>query len=180
MWRKGAIEKLVLIPAYILDFLCIHPFLDGNGRIARLLGLLLLYHAGFEVGRYVSLEMLIEQSKESYYETLQQSSQGWHEGKHTLLPWMEYVLGVLIAAYREFEQRVGFLTMARGAKTEMVLQAIRHLPDGFRMVELERMCPHVTRDMIRVVLNKLKAEGAVLCEGAGRSALWRKRGNTLQ
>jgi Fic family protein len=180
MWRQGAVEKLVLIPAYVLDFLCMHPFLDGNGRMARLLSLLLLYQAGFEVGRYISLEMLVEQSKESYYDTLQQSSQRWLEGKHTLLPWTEYFLGVLIAAYREFEQRVGLLTMARGAKTEMVLQAIRHLPDGFRMVELERMCPHVTRDMIRVVLNKLKAESEIVCEGAGRGAIWRKRGNKLQ
>src|SRR5712691_8366216 len=179
LWKLGEVEKLLLIPAYVLDFLCIHPFLDGNGRMARLLSLLLLYHAGFEVGRYISLEMLIEQSKESYYDTLQQSSQGWHERDHTLLPWTEYFLGVLIAAYREFEQRVDLLTMARGAKTEMVLQAIRHLPDRFRMVELERMCPHVTRDMIRVVLNKLKAEGEVVCEGAGRGAVWRKRGSKL-
>ena len=93
MWRKGDVEKLVLIPVYVLDFLCIHPFLDGNGRMARLLSLLLLYQAGFEVGRYISLEMLVERSKESYYDTLQQSSQGWHEGKHTLLPWTEYFLG---------------------------------------------------------------------------------------
>lgn len=177
LWNLGEVEKLLVIPAYVLDFLCIHPFLDGNGRMARLLSLLLLYHAGFAVGRYISLEKIIEQSRESYYDSLYQSSQDWHEGKHALLPWVEYFLGVLVAAYREFEQRVGMLTTARGAKTEMVLAAIQHLPDGFRMVDLERLCPNVTRDMIRVVLNKLKKEGAVWCEGAGAGAIWRKRGN---
>jgi Fic family protein len=176
-WQAGEIDKLLLIPAYVLDFLCIHPFSDGNGRIARLLTLLLLYHAGFDVGRYVSLEKIIEQSKESYYDSLYQSSQGWHEGRHALLPWTEYLLGVLIAAYREFEARVGTLTVARGAKTQLILEAVRRLPDGFRMVDLERQCPNVSRDMIRVVLDRLKKDGAVWREGAGAGAVWRKRGN---
>jgi Fic family protein len=176
-WKAGEVEKLLLIPAYVLDFLCIHPFLDGNGRMARLLSLLLLYQAGYGVGRYVSLEKCVEESRESYYETLRASSQGWHQGRHRLLPWTEYFLGVLVGAYREFERRVGQVTQARGAKTEMVLEAVRRLPDGFRMVDLERLCPNVTRDMIRVVLNRLKKSGDVWCEGAGAGATWRKRGN---
>jgi Fic family protein len=175
--KRGEIEPLLMIAAYVLDFLCIHPFLDGNGRVARLLTLLLLYQAGFSVGRYVSLEKIIEDSKESYYESLRASSANWHRGRHDLLPWTEYLLGTIVAAYREFEQRVGTLVGARGAKTEMVLQAVRGLPDGFRIADLERCCPTVTREMIRHVLNRLKKEGHVWCEGAGRAAVWRKRDN---
>ena len=176
-WQEGRIEPLVLIGAYALDFLCVHPFSDGNGRMARLLTLLLLYQAGFEVGRYVSLEKIIERSKESYYETLHTSSQGWHEGRHQLMPWLDYFLGVLNAAYKEFEDRVGDLTAARGAKTQLVLDAINRLPSRFRMVDIERLCPNVTRDMIRVVLRKLKLEGKVRSEGAGVAAVWLKGGN---
>ena len=99
-------EPLVLIPLLVLDFLCIHPFSDGNGRIARLLTLLLLYHHGYQVGRFISLERLFEDSRESYYETLEASSQGWHEATHDVNPWMDYFWGVLIRAYGEFEDRV--------------------------------------------------------------------------
>lgn len=175
-WQADEVEKLLLIPAYILDFLCIHPFPDGNGRMARLLSLLLLYRAGFEVGRFISLERIIEESKESYYETLYQCSRGWNQGKHRMEPWLEYFLGVLTAAYREFEERVGTLTAARGAKTRMVLDAIERLPERFRMAELERLCPNVTREMIRKVLGPLKKKGYLRCEGAGVSAVWLKGG----
>lgn len=174
LWNQGEVEKLLLISAYVLDFLCIHPFLDGNGRMARLASLLLLYQAGIEVGQYVSLEKIVEESRESYYEALYRSSQGWHEGRHSLIPWTEYFLGILVAAYQEFERRVGMLTTARGAKTEMVLEAVRHLPDGFRIVDVERLCPNVTREMIRVVLRKLRDDGLVWSEGAGTAAVWRK------
>jgi Fic family protein len=177
LWQQDQVEKLLLISAYVLDFLCIHPFLDGNGRVARLLTLLLLSQAGYEVGRFVSIEAMIERSRESYYDTLYQSSQGWHQGRHDPVPWIEYFLGVLIATYREFESRVGSLSVARGAKTQIVLDAIRRLPDGFRMADLERLCPSVTRDMIRVVINKLKKRRELWCEGAGAGAVWRKGGN---
>ena len=177
LWHSEQVERLLLIPAYILDFLYIHPFLDGNGRMARLLALLLLYQAGYEVGKFVSLERIIEESKESYYDSLYASSQGWHEGKHSLRPWTEYFLGVVVASYREFEERVGTLSTARGTKTKMVIDAVDRLPDGFRIAELERLCPGVTRDMIRVVLKQLREDGIVWCDGAGRNAVWRKRGN---
>lgn len=176
-WNSGQMDKLLLIPAYVLDFLCIHPFRDGNGRMARLLSLLLLYQAGYEVGRYISLEKIVEETKETYYEALGLSSQGWHEGKHSLMPWTDYFLGVMTGAYRRFEDRVGTLTSARGAKTQMVLDAVQRLSDGFRMVDLERAAPNVTREMIRVVLNRLKKSGEVWPEGSGRGAVWRKRGN---
>ncbi len=176
-WDSGSIDHLIIIPAYVLDFLCVHPFPDGNGRIARLLTLLLLYQAGYEVGRYVSLERIVENSRESYYDALYQSSQGWHESRHTLLPSAEYLLGTVIAAYRLLEERTPKIGFVRGAKTELVLEAIRSLPDGFRIGELERACPQVSRDMIRVVLNRLKTSGSIWCEGGGQGAVWRKRGN---
>lgn len=177
LWQGEEIEKLLLIPAYIFDFLSIHPFRDGNGRMARLLTLLLLYKAGYEVGRYISLEKLIEESKESYYDSLLKSSSEWHEGEHNLTFWTEYFLGVLIAAYREFEQRVGELTATRGAKTQMILDGLRGLPDTFRVSELRNACPNVSLDMIRKVLDGLKTENVVVCEGKGRNAVWRKYTN---
>jgi len=177
-WHDSLDERVVhpaiAMAAMSLDFLCIHPFRDGNGRVSRLLLLLQCYHVGFEVGRYISLERVIEENKDRYYETLEQSSQGWHEGKHDPWPYINYTLYILKSAYREFEERVGTLTVARGAKTSMVLDAIERLPDSFRMVDLERAAPNVTRDMIRVVLNRLKKEKKIYCEGYGAGAMWRK------
>lgn len=177
-WDKGEIDPLVLIPAYVLDFLCIHPFTDGNGRVARLLTLLLLYQAGFEVGRYISLEYLVENQREGYYDALYKSSQGWHDGAHTLLPWWEYFLGVmLLGAYREFERRTGELTAAHGAKTEMVMAVIQKLPATFRYADLARACPSVSRPTIKRVLGQLRKEGKVECVRPGRDAVWKKRGS---
>ena len=100
-------SPLLAVANFVLDFLCVHPFRDRNGRVSRLFTLLLLYHHGFRVGRYVSLERLIEESQESYYEALKDSSEAWHEGKHDLVPWWAYFLGIVRSAYREFEERVG-------------------------------------------------------------------------
>lgn len=175
LWEGGEHDRLLLIPAYVLDFLCVHPFLDGNGRIARLLTLLLLYRAGYEVGRYISLERIVEETKETYYEALLASSQGWHEAEHTLLPWWEYLLGVnLLAAYREFEARVGQVTSARGAKTDMVRTAIEHLPRRFRYADIARACPNVSRPTIHRVLAQLRDAGEVRCVVGGRDAVWEK------
>jgi Fic family protein len=159
----------------VLDFLCIHPFDDGNGRCSRLLTLLMLYHAGYQVGRYISLERVFEQSKETYYETLDRSSQGWHDGKHDPYPWLNYFWGVLIAAYREFEDRVGTIQSSRGSKTELVKAAVGRRIAPFAISELERDCPGVSREMVRVVLNQLREEGLVAIEGKGRGAKWVKR-----
>lgn len=173
-WTAGTVDKLVLIAAYVLDFLCIHPFLDGNGRMARLLTLLLLYKADFGVGQYVSLETLVEDSRERYYESLYASSQGWHEGEHTLLPWTEYFLGILLAAYEDFEDRVGELKTRRGAKTQRIRDAVDRLSDGFKTREVEELCPSVSRSLIRKVFNDLKEEGKIWAEGHGPAAVWRK------
>jgi Fic family protein len=176
-WQKEAIEPLLLIATYGLDFLCVHPFLDGNGRMSRLLSLLLLYQAGYEVGRYISLEAIIERTKESYYETLQRCSQGWHEGEHELLPWWEYFLGVVLSAYRELEQRIGVVTTQKGAKQEMVADAIARLPQQFQIADVQKACPMVSRPTINRVLAHLKQDGRVRCIKSGRDALWEKLGD---
>jgi Fic family protein len=172
----GAVEPLLLIPAYVLDFLCIHPFSDGNGRMARLLTLLALYKAGYEVGRYVSLEALVEITKESYYDTLYACSQRWHEGMHTLGPWWEYLLGVvLLASYREFERRVGALTARRGAKRDMIVDAVSRIGAQFKYADLERLLPGVSRPTINRVLRELRIRGDIRCVKPGRDAMWEKR-----
>lgn len=167
-------DPLLLIPFYVLDFLCIHPFLDGNGRMARLLTVLLLYHNGYEVGRYLSLERIVEQTKESYYDTLYVSSQGWHNGEHDILPWTEYLLGTILAAYREFEGRFGRISSGAGSKTDMVLNAIEGMVADFGISDLERACPMVSRDLIRHVLVTLRNEGKIENLSKGKHAKWRK------
>ncbi len=177
LMHKRQVSPLILIPAFIFDFLSIHPFSDGNGRVSRLLTVLMLHQADYTVGRYISIERLIEESKETYYEALQKSSKDWQEGKHSLKPWWEYSLGILIGAYQEFERRVSTITKTRGAKTAIVEETINNLPTTFSISDIERLCHSVSRDMIRVVLNRLRKEGRIVSKGTGRSALWEKRGN---
>jgi Fic family protein len=169
---------LVAVAALMFDFLCIHPFRDGYGRVSRLLTLLALYQHGYEVGRYVSLERLVEESREDYYEALGRSSQGWHEGKHELLPWLNYFLAVLRRAYVQFEERAGQVRSPKGANTALVEAAITAAVGNFTLADLERSCPGVSRDMIRRVLRKLQQAGAVECVGHGPGAPWRKKGTT--
>jgi Fic family protein len=174
--RERWVHPLIALAAFNLDFLCIHPFRDGNGRVSRLLLLLQCYHLGFEVGRYISIERLIEENKERYYETLEQSSQGWHEGKHDPWPYVNYLLYILKSAYKEFEKRVGQVLSPKGAKTELVLAAIRRQTGEFRLADVERACPGVGRDWIRVLLAELKKSGEVSCRGKGPGARWRNMG----
>ena len=168
------VHPLVSLGAFGLDFLCIHPFRDGNGRVSRLLLLLHCYHLGIEVGRYVSLESLIEQNKERYYETLEQSSVGWHEGTNDPWPFVNYCLFIIKSAYREFEERVGQVAAPRGAKTELVQAAIDRTSGEFTLAAIERTCPGVSRDMIRRVLRDMQRAGRVECIGRGPGAKWRK------
>jgi Fic family protein len=165
-------EPLLVIPLAILDFLCIHPFADGNGRTARLLTLLLLYRSGYTVGRYISLERVIEESRETYYEALEASSEGWHEGKHDPFPWLEYFWGTLLRAYGEFRERAGRLMTGRGSKTALIESAVERRIRPFAISELENDCPGVSRDMIRHVLRRLRDEGRVTVSGRGRGARW--------
>lgn len=165
-------EPLILIPLAVLDFLSVHPFTDGNGRMARLLSLQLLYHFEFSVGRYISLERIIEESKETYYEALEASSRGWHEAEHDVLPWMRYFWGVLLRAYQEFEERVGTLRSGRGSKTDLVEQAVSRRISAFAISDIEKECPGVSRDWIRIVLRRLRDEQRIVRHGKGRGAKW--------
>jgi len=172
--QLGRSDALVLIPLAILDFLCIHPFTDGNGRVARLLTLQLIYHAGYEVGRYVSLERIFEQTRESYYETLERSSSSWHEARHDPLSWMRYFWGVLLRAYEEFEERVGTIASGKGSKTRQVREAVQRRIAPFAISELQRDTPGVSKEMVRRVLRQMRDEGLLETEGRGRGARWRK------
>jgi Fic family protein len=172
--EEAWVHPLVALAAFNLDFLCIHPFRDGNGRVSRLLLLLQCYHLGYEVGRYISLERLIEDNKARYYETLEQSSLGWHEGAHDPWPYVNYLLYILKSAYREFVERVGDVQAPRGSKTEQVLAAIRRLPTEFTLTQLEQACPGVSRDMVRRVLGSERGK-SVECVGRGPGAKWIRR-----
>ncbi len=174
-WRADQHHRLLLTGAYVLDFLVIHPFTDGNGRMSRLLTLLLLYKAGYEVGRFISIEKLIEQSKETYYDALAASTERWHSGKHDLQPWLSYFLGVLTAAYREFEPRAQAVTAGRGSKAELVKSFVHsNLSDAFTFADVKRASPGVSDEYIRQVLRELRDAGVIEGTGAGRGAGWRR------
>lgn len=174
--KTKEIHPLVVLAGFNLDFLCVHPFRDGNGRVSRLLLLLQLYHLGYEVGHYISLERLIEENKERYYETLKLSSQGWHEGNHDPWHYINYVLFIIKEAYKELEERAGQIKEPKGAKTELIEAAIRSLKSGFTVSDLEKSCPSVSRDMIRRVLHDLKKKKKVECLGRGPGATWKQKG----
>lgn len=166
-------EPLVLVPLAILDFLCIHPFRDGNGRVSRLLTLMLLYQFNYQVGRYISLERVIEQSKETYYETLEASSQGWHESTHDVMPWLNYFWGMLLRAHNEFRERVDAARpQGYGSKTEQVRHAVLKRTRPFAISEIENECIGVSRDMVRYVLRQMRDENLVEVNGRGRAARW--------
>jgi Fic family protein len=164
----------IVVAAFNLDFLCIHPFRDGNGRTSRLLMLQQCYHMGMDVGRYISLVKLIEKNKNRYYETLEQSSQGWHEGKHDPWPYINYVLFILREAYREFESRVGQFEGGKGSRTKWVHEAIAEFPGDFGVSDIEKTCPGVGRDWIRKILQNLKKDGKVKVVQKGRYGKWSK------
>lgn len=184
LWSRALQEKwvhpLMALAAFNLDFLCIHPFRDGNGRVSRLLLLLQSYHLGYDVGRYISIERLIEQNKERYYETLEESSREWHNGKHHPWPYINYLLYILKTAYREFENHLESAQSPRGAKTEMIEAAAKSFTGEFTIADLERKCPGVSHDMVRKVLDRLKKAGEIACLGRGPGALWVRKGNTLE
>jgi Fic family protein len=179
-WHQCLQEKWVppaiALAAFNLDFLCIHPFRDGNGRVSRLTLLLQTCHTGMEVGRYISLERLIEQNKDRYYETLEQCSVGWHEGKHDPWAFINYILYILKIAYQEFEERVGQTTEPKGAKAELVRDAVRKRQGDFRLSDIEQACPSVGREWIRNVLADMRESGELQCKGRGTAARWKRIG----
>ena len=164
----AAINKLLLVPCVILDFLCIHPFNDGNGRMSRLLTLLLLYRSGYFVGRYISIEKLIADSKETYYDVLQDSSTGWHEGKNDYLPFVRYMLGIVIAAYREFASRVDVLITRGLSKPERVREIIRGTTGQITKAQIMEQCPDISQKTVERALKDLLESGEIRKIGGGR------------
>ncbi|MDO5340519.1 MAG: Fic family protein [Eubacteriales bacterium] len=166
--NSGNIDALILIPMFVLDFLCVHPFNDGNGRLSRLLTLLLLYRSGYIVGKYISIEKLIEQTKEIYYESLQLSSAGWHENKNDYEPFVKYMLGVIVAAYREFSSRVSLLTTQGMSKPDRVKEIIRATLGPITKTEILEKCPDISQVTVQRALADLVDKGYIVKLGGGR------------
>ena len=162
------VNPLLIIPMFVLDFLCIHPFHDGNGRMSRLLTLLLLYRAGYIVGKYISIEKTIEQSKETYYEALQRSSAKWHEGENDYIPFVQYTLGVVVAAYREFSTRVKLLTTGNLTKPERIREIIKGTLGRITKSQIMEKCPDISQVTVQRALNELITSGEILKIGGGR------------
>ena len=173
--EAGTYDPLVLIPVFILDFLCIHPFNDGNGRMSRLLTLLLLYRAGFIVGKYISIEKLIEKSKDSYYEALQASSQDWHEDGNSYLPFLRYMLGIVVKAYNEFEDRVEHLRYRKISKPERIKAIIERTPGKITKKELSQACPDISLTTIERTLADLVNVGFIEKTGRGKGTAYVKK-----
>ena len=173
---RGAIDQerippLLTVATFIFDLLCIHPFRDGNGRVSRLATSLLLRSHGFQVIRYVSLERLIEQSKEEYYRVLKLCSQGWHEGKNEIIPWWNYFLSTLRSAYKEFEHQVESVE-ARPAKSDLVRQTVLAQVEEFTLADMAAQLPAASSQLIKKVLAGMKRAGRVQLTGRGRGARW--------
>ena len=172
--EKGEHDALLLIPMFILDFLCIHPFNDGNGRMSRLLTLLLLYRAGYIVGKYISLEKLIENSKDSYYEVLLDSSTDWHDNKSDYAPFIRYYLGVLQKAYHEFEERVKHLQHKGLSKPERIKAVIDRKIGKITKQEIMETCPDISKVTVERTLTSLVKNGYIVKIGGGRSVAYGK------
>lgn len=162
------IDPLILIPMFILDFLCIHPFNDGNGRMSRLLILLLLYRAGYVVGKYISIEKLIENTKDSYYECLQQSSKGWHENANDYESFVQYMLGIVTAAYREFSSRVKLITAEGMSKPDRVREIIKNTFGTITKKEILERCMDISQVTVQRALADLTESGEIIKIGGGR------------
>lgn len=168
------IDPLILMPMFILDFLCIHPFNDGNGRMSRLLTLLLLYKSGYIVGKYISIEKLIEKSKDTYYEQLQASSYEWHENKNDYEPFVEYYLGVVIAAYKEFSGRVQTLIESGMNKPERIREVIRKHIGKITKSQIMEKCPDISDTTVQRTLTELLKKNEIIKLSGGRytSYIW--------
>lgn len=165
--QAGA-DPLLMIPMFVLDFLCIHPFNDGNGRMGRLLTLLLLYRSGYIVGKYISIEKVIEQSKETYYETLQQSSFRWHENENDYAPFVRYLLGTIVAAYREFSSRVQLLVTNGMSKPNRIRELIKSTLGKITKTEIMEKFPDISQATVQRTLIDLQKTGEIIKLSGGR------------
>ncbi len=171
--KEYGIDPLLVIPIFIHDFLCIHPFNDGNGRISRLLTTLLLYQSGFMIGKYISLEKKIQITKQEYYEALSKSSNGWHEGKNDDTAFVKYLLGTILAAYRDFEDRVSVVSKKQSA-LEMVRNAVHQRIGKFTKSDIIEYCPEIGSRSVESSLKQLCNEGLIEKRGGGRSTYYVK------
>jgi len=162
----------LIVATFIFDFLCVHPFRDGNGRVSRLATTLLLKTHGFEVVRYVSLERLVEERKDEYYGILRDCSEGWHDGTNEIVPWWNYVLGVLRSGYKEFQRQVES-TGDRPAKSVLVRRTVLEQVGRFSLADIVQQAPHASPQLVKKVLAELKREGRIQLTGRGRGAYWK-------
>lgn len=165
------LEPLIAIPVFIHDFLCIHPFNDGNGRMSRLLTTLLLYRSGFYVGKYISLEAKIAKNKDLYYDALARSQDGWHEGTEDVIPFIKYILGTILAAYKDFEDRFALVETKLPA-VEIVRQATLQKIGRFTKQDIRELCPSLSISSIEGGLRKLVASGELKRESKGKNTCY--------
>lgn len=168
---NAELEPLIAIPVFIHDFLCIHPFNDGNGRMSRLLTTLLLYRSGFYVGKYISLEAKIAKHKDLYYDALSASQNGWHEGSDDPVPFIKYLLGTILAAYRDFEDRFALVEVKRSA-LDMVRLATQYKIGRFTKQDIRELCPSLSISSIEGSLRKLVDNGEIKREGNGKNTFY--------
>ena len=165
------LEPLILIPVFIHDFLCIHPFNDGNGRMSRLLTTLLLYRNGFYVGRYISLEGKIAKNKDLYYDALSRSQDGWHEGTEDIIPFIKYMLGIILAGYKDFEDRMDLIGVKLSA-LEIVRRASKNKLGRFNKQDIRELCPNLSDSSIEGALRKMLSSGELKREGKGKNTCY--------
>ena len=168
---NAELEPLIAIPVFIHDFLCIHPFNDGNGRMSRLLTTLLLYRSGFYVGKYISLEAKIAKHKDLYYDALSASQNGWHEGSNDPVPFIKYLLGTILAAYRDFEDRFALVEIKRPA-LDMVRLATQYKIGRFTKQDIRELCPSISISSIEGALRKMVDNGEIKREGSGKNTFY--------
>ena len=171
---NAELEPLIAIPVFIHDFLCIHPFNDGNGRMSRLLTTLLLYRSGFYVGKYISLEAKIAKHKDLYYDALSASQNGWHEGSDDPVPFIKYLLGTILAAYRDFEDRFALVEIKRSA-LDMVRLATQYKIGRFTKQDIRELCPSISISSIEGALRKMVDNGEIKREGSGKNTFYYRR-----
>ena len=169
-------DPLILMPLFVLDFLCIHPFNDGNGRMSRLLTLLMLYRAGYTIGMYISIEKLIEQTKDTYYEALQESSHNWHDETNDDIPFVRYMLGIVAAAYDDFSSRVQMFAINSMSKQDRVREIIKNSAGKMTRAEIMEKCPDISRVTVERSLTDMVKKGQIIKLGGGRytSYIWNR------
>lgn len=170
--ESNLVHSPLLIATFVFDFLCIHPFRDGNGRVSRLLTTLLLQSSGFEVARYISLERSVEETKSEYYDVLERCSKDWHVGANEIIPWWNYFLGRIRTSYRELERQVE-AGSSGSAKSSLVEMVILEQSGDFTLAELNLQLPNVSPQLVKKVLAEMKRNNRIQLQGRGRGASWR-------